>query len=211
MKLKSFLPPFMSLVLLLSFVGCQKQGGEPTGVHIYGKIYNQNSNETVAGAMVLLSGMKRGTYSNPAPILDTCYADENGNYHIEFETKDDYLYYKAQAFSPMHLNPSNSAATWEHIYHQGKVHESDHYIIPICWLKINSIKVSNADALSLNRMIDRDSDALIVEPRVIFFRKARGNQELVLPLFRWYQGLSIPLPIPVQTPAHDTLEVLVEW
>jgi hypothetical protein len=211
MKLKSFLPPFMSLVLLLSFAGCQKQGGEPTGVHIYGKIYNQNSNETVAGAMVLLSGMKGDTYLNPAPILDTCYTDEDGNYLFDYKTEEDYANYSVQAFSPRHLNPPYNQATWEHIYHQGKVHESDHYITPICWLKINSMKVSNADALSLNRMIDRDSDALIVEPRVIFFRKARGNQEVVLPFFRWYQGLSIPLPIPVQTPAHDTLEVLVEW
>ena len=211
MKLKSFLPPVMSLVLLLSFVGCQKQGGEPTGVHIYGKIYNQNSNETVAGAMVLLSGMKRGTYSNPAPILDTCYADENGNYHIEFETKDDYLYYKAQAFSPMHLNPSNSAATWEHIYHQGKVHESDHYIIPICWLKINSMKVSNADELGMNNLVEEERPIIIYEPRVIFYRRAPGNQKITLPFFKIYPGQHIPLSIPVQTPAHDTLEVLVEW
>ena len=196
-------------ILALLLFSCEKEN--PAATRIHGVVYNINSSDPVAGAMVIIAGRSDGIYDE----LDSIETDEMGRFALSYDSRRYRSIYKYHAFSPNHApwyGRANSIS-WPNFVNAGFKGQRDIYIIPRSWLRIRAVKVSNATGLFINPIWDRFPVATKAQD-ITFLWAAPGNQELILPCFREYGFDSIVgfrNPITYYAPAYDTVDVLVEW
>ena len=196
-------------ILALLLFSCEKEN--PAATRIHGVVYNINSSDPVAGAMVIIAGRSDGIYDE----LDSIETDEMGRFALSYDSRRYRSIYTFQAFSPNHAPwySKTSSINWPSFVNAGFKGQRDIYIIPRSWLRIRAVKVSNATGLFINPIWDRFPVATKAQD-ITFLWAAPGNQELILPCFREYGFDSIVgfrNPITYYAPAYDTVDVLVEW
>jgi hypothetical protein len=210
MKLKVFLPLALSVTALLLSPSCKKEIPN-MDAYVYGKVYNQNSSDPAVGTLVLLRGLKMGEYAVNKPILDSAFVNELGEYHLSYQTEEEMSLYDLDIIGPNHIQSNMIHPSGGQIsIHPGSVRELDLHIVPICWLRIHSVRISDADELFINPMAG-GYGLLITEPNAINYMKSRGNELVDIPCFQHYPTNYIPFQVQVQTPTHDTVDVRIEW
>jgi hypothetical protein len=210
MKLKVFLPLALSVTALLLSPSCKKEIPN-MDAYVYGKVYNQNSLDPAVGTLVLLRGLKMGEYAVNKPILDSAFVNELGEYHLSYQTEEEMSLYDLDIIGPNHIQSNMIHPSGGQIsIHPGSVRELDLHIVPICWLRIHSVRTSDANSLYINSMTN-GYGLFIDEPIAINYMESRGNELVDIPCFRDYSTTYIPFQVQVQTPTHDTVDVRIEW